>query len=350
MPKLSNSVVANLHKARESATLAIETYNRPGTAFRSAVYIVLMVIAWTALFHAIFFKRKIKPFYRRKGSRRFEKIEGEYKAWELGECLRQFYKEQNPSARKNLEFIIGLRNKIEHRYLPALDMDIFGECQALLMNFEELLCDTFGENHALASSLVYALQYSKISEPSQQKAMRSATRKHLQSVRKYIDTFRTALTDDVFQDQKFSYKVFLIPKIGNQAKTSDLPVEFVKYDPNKPEEMHQFERVVALIKPMQVSVANLGGLKPGDVVKQVKQLLDKPFTLNNHARCWRHFNTRPPKSSGTPEQCDNRYCYYDALHKDYVYLQSWVDFLISKLGDPATYELVLKSTSLTKSN
>jgi hypothetical protein len=43
-----------LQKAKDSALLAIEVYNKPAIKFRSAGYIALMVIAWTALFHAIF--------------------------------------------------------------------------------------------------------------------------------------------------------------------------------------------------------------------------------------------------------------------------------------------------------
>jgi len=73
MSRLPDEVVTHLDKARESALLAVETYNRPGTSFRSGGFIVLMCIGWTALFHAIFFKRKVKPFYRqKKHSRRFE--------------------------------------------------------------------------------------------------------------------------------------------------------------------------------------------------------------------------------------------------------------------------------------
>jgi hypothetical protein len=66
---------ANLRKAREAALLAVETYNRPGASFRTAGFLVLMVVAWTSLFHAIFAKRKVKPYYRQKRNpRRFEKV------------------------------------------------------------------------------------------------------------------------------------------------------------------------------------------------------------------------------------------------------------------------------------
>ena len=40
----------------DAALLAVEVYNKPRTTFRSQAYIVLMIIAWTRLFHAYFNK------------------------------------------------------------------------------------------------------------------------------------------------------------------------------------------------------------------------------------------------------------------------------------------------------
>ena len=120
--RLSRDVKACLNKARESAILAVGTYNRPGTVFRSGAYIVLMVIAWSSLLHAIFLRKRVRPFYTRvKEGRyvRYEKVDGDYKAWDLKECVKQFYKDHHPPVRRNLEFFIGLRNKIEHRNMPA---------------------------------------------------------------------------------------------------------------------------------------------------------------------------------------------------------------------------------------
>jgi len=126
------------------------------------------------------------------------------------ECIRQFYKDQNPAQRKNLEFFVGLRNKIEHRFLPELDIEIFGECQALLLNFEAALASEFGDKQALVSGLPYALQFSRTMMPVQQKAVRGAARQHLQTVRKFVSDFRSSLSDDVQSDESFSFKVFLI--------------------------------------------------------------------------------------------------------------------------------------------
>jgi hypothetical protein len=78
MRGLPKAVKEALQKARDSALLAVEIYNKPAIAFKSAGYITLMVIAWTSLLHAIFFQKKVKPF-QRKDSGRFEKVDGDYK-------------------------------------------------------------------------------------------------------------------------------------------------------------------------------------------------------------------------------------------------------------------------------
>ncbi|MEX1014001.1 MAG: DUF3644 domain-containing protein [Candidatus Paceibacterota bacterium] len=62
MPRgLPKKVKLSLQKARDSALLAVEMYNKPSIKFKTGGYVVMMIIAWTALFHAIFFKRKVKP-------------------------------------------------------------------------------------------------------------------------------------------------------------------------------------------------------------------------------------------------------------------------------------------------
>ena len=162
-------VQALLQKARESAILAINIYNSPGTTFRSSGYIVLMNIAWTSLFHAIFERDSIKYFHRdSKNRRKYVRIDGEIKAWELSYCAKEYFKNNLGSpVYKNILFFIGLRNKIEHRFIPEIDSFIFGECQSYLMNFEEILTGEFGAKYALADSLLFALQYSKFKTDEQ---------------------------------------------------------------------------------------------------------------------------------------------------------------------------------------
>ena len=73
MRGLPRAVRDALTKARDSALLAVEVYNKPAVTFKSAAYVTLMVIAWTSLLHAVFFRRKIKPYYRKKPDRRYKR-------------------------------------------------------------------------------------------------------------------------------------------------------------------------------------------------------------------------------------------------------------------------------------
>ena len=173
MPKgLPKVVSSHLEKAKESTVAAVDCYNRCGTKFRSGSYIVLMCIAWTSLLHAVFFKRKVNPFYREsEGSKRFKKIDGDYKAWELATCIDKYYPGQTNPVTENLRFLLSLRNKIEHRSMPALDNDIFGESQACLFNFEEVLFNEFGTKHCLSECLSLAIQFSRLRNDQQGKSI-----------------------------------------------------------------------------------------------------------------------------------------------------------------------------------
>ncbi|MGH9322259.1 MAG: DUF3644 domain-containing protein [Vicinamibacteria bacterium] len=347
MRGLPYDVKALLQKARESALLAVETYNRPTANFRSGAYVVLMVIAWTSLFHAVFLQKRIKPFYRKKNSTRYEKLDGEPKRWELKECLHQYHKNDNPSARKNLEFFIGLRNKIEHSSLAQLDSEIFGECQAMLLNFDALLISEFGDRYAIRGGLTFALQFSKVIPKGQSTQTAKSQKKAFKAVKQYVDEFRSSLSTEIQNDLAYSFKVYLVPKIGNQASKDAVAVEWIKYDPSKPEEMKHYEKVVAMIKPKEVQIANLGLLKPSKVANEIETRLGRRFTAYDHKLCYQHFQIRPPKGAPDPYACNAQFCVYDDLHKDYGYTPEWVTFLSEKLGDAATYDAIIATKKKT---
>ena len=166
--------------------------------------------------------------------------------------------------------------------------------------------------------------------------MRAATRAQLKSVREFVEKFRSSAERRCIKRSSVQLQGVSHPESWHACNIFRCRDRVRKVRPSKPEEMKQYERLVAMIKPKHISVANLGALKASEVVRQVATRLGKRFTQNMHVKCWKLFNTRPSARSAAPEVCDNRYCYYDALHKDYVYLPAWVDFLEGKLGDAAT--------------
>ena len=134
---------------------------------------------------------------------------------------------------------------------------------------------------------------------------------------------------EVYQDTRYSFKVFLYPKVGNHASSSDLALEFVKGD-----SLLEGGQVVAY-RDKKIPVANQGKLKPSDVAQKVEQKLGRKFSVYNHTQAWRYYGVR--KRYATPEGCKVEYCQYDEAHKTYVYTSRWVDFLAQKLSDSREY-------------
>ncbi len=261
MARLKKKVLDLLNKSRESAKLAISIYNNPTTVFRSPGYIVLMSIAWTSLFHAIFERDNVKYYDKDPNDRRkYIYIDGDKKAWELSKCIKYYFKEANNPMFHNISFFIGLRNKIEHRFIPQVDNIIFGECQSYLINYEEILVKEFGDKYSLADSLLFALQYSKVKTAEQIMAQKKVQSKHFKSIKSYIDNFRSNLDESILANPSFSLRVFLIPKPANHQSSADVTMEFVRFDPHNPTEMENYQRLVTLIKeksvPTTISLAS----------------------------------------------------------------------------------------------
>jgi hypothetical protein len=334
-----------LQKARDSALLAVEIYNKPAVTFKSGGYITLMVIAWTSLFHAIFFRRRTRPYYRKRNSRRFEKVEGDYKYWELDECLRQYYGNdtQNP-VRLNLEFFRQLRNKIEHRSLPEIDSDVFGECQSLLLNFDALIEKEFGKRYCIRQSLSFALQIYPSSENLAEAVKRNPAAK---SAAHFIQKYRSLLSGDIYQSGQYAFKAFLV-QVANHESQDALAIQFVNWDKLNDEQKKGIEHIVAAVKYKQPPVANADTFSAGEVVKRVQRALGNPkverfgwqvdkFHMGSHILCWKKFKVRPDKKSDKPEHTNTKYCIYDARHQDYGYTQEWVDLLVETFKDDKAF-------------
>lgn len=349
MKRLSRAVKDSLQKAFDSALLAVEVYNKPAVTFKSGGYITLMTIAWTSLFHAIFFRGNLKPYYRRdeqKPKSRYLKVDGDYKHWELGECLKRYYGDDsgNP-VRKNLEFFIPLRNKIEHRSLPEIDSTIFGECQAMLLNFDALIEKEFGIKYCLRQSLSFALQM----YPSSSNLAEAVKRNHAaRTAADFIEQYRSSVSSDILKSGQYAFKAFLI-QVANHESKEALPIQFIHYDKLSEEQKQRFQPLVAMVKYKQPDVANENVYSPKEVVARVRMAVGDSSSKNGaphinefgigwHTRCWQYFGVRPRRGNPNPDQTNTKFCVYDRRHGDYSYTDEWVKFLTAKLKSNRSYE------------
>ena len=333
--RIGRAIKPYLDKARDSALLAVEVYNKPASKFRSSAYITLMVVAWTALFHAIFLRERIKPYYKTKTA--LKGADGE-RYWDLSECAKRYWKTntENP-VRKNIELFIPLRNKVEHAYLPELDSMIFGECQALLLNFDAMLREHFGPKRQLRESLSFSLQMFPSGDSFAQAVKAN---KGLDDLKRFVTEYRSMLGTDIVQSGQFAFKAFLI-QVANHASADALPVQFVHFEKLSPEDRAKLEDLVSIVKVKTRSVLNADALMAKAVVTAVQEAIGNPvvvrqgktvplFNLATHVRCWKHFNVRPQGRAKNPEETDDRYCVYDKAHKDYTYTPTWVKRLIEE--------------------
>jgi hypothetical protein len=325
--RVGRKVKPYLQKALESALLAVEVYNKPGTSFKSAAFIVLMVIAWTSLFHAIFIKKGEKP-YRRTKSGRFEKVDGDHKHWEIAECIGNYWASDTSNPiRKNLEFFIPLRNKIEHRQLPELDSAIFGECQALLLNFDNLIGKHFGSRHQIREFLSFSLQLFP-SKESLVNAVRG--NKVSKEIKHFIEQYRSSLAPGVYSNDQYAFKAYLI-QVANHESRDALPIKFIRFNDLSADQHDALEQFIVAVKTNRTEVSSKDLLLPSAVVSIVQSRIKKRFTMTQHIRFWKRYQVRPETNSKSPEKTQSRYCVYVHLSKSYGYTNEWIELIVKEL-------------------
>ena len=148
-------------------------------------------------------------------------------------------------------------NKLEHKFLPELDANIFAECQALLLNFDKIVEKEFGEDYCLRESLSFALQ---LFPSSRTLAMGIKMSKDAQKITRFIDKYRASISTDIMQSGEYSFKAFLI-QVANHKSVDALPVQFFPYDKLTDDEKKKVERIAGLIKEKHIPVVNKGTLK-----------------------------------------------------------------------------------------
>jgi len=347
----SDEIAELIEKAKESTLLAVGIYNNPKVTFRSGAYIVLMIIAWNALLQAIFRKTGVE-FFEKDASGTVIMVNGQKRAWPIEKCVATYFIVDIDPIRKNLELMIKLRNELEHRFLPQIDEKLFGECQALLLNFEKVLQKEFPDM-ALEQNVSFAIQFSGQLMPEQKKALSEKFGHDLTSVMNHIKDFEKELPKKVTESPEYSFKLFLVPKIGNNCSKDCIPVQFVKYDMLKPEEKLQYDQLVSVLtkekvietvvekekivekvveKDRPVASLELYPYAVSDIVRLAGQKTGKAFDSKRHLSLCYENGIRPYFASDDLAKCDKRYCIYDPAHCDYLFSKEWLNFVVNKLN------------------
>ena len=330
-------------KARESALAAVRVYNDPVAGFRTETFIVLMVIAWNSLFQAIL-ERDGMDYYVREPDGKQVLIDDRAKVLDTGELALKAVSGEDRRARAirvNLDFFLGLRHQIAHRYLPALDTEVTAEAQAMLLNFENLLVAEFGDEAALGNRLTVPLQLSGFRGPDSLRSLRSAQAQLPVDVQAYLRRHREEVDDEILRSSEYALPIFFVPVAANRERSADAVVRFIRPGEVTAEIEKALEQLAVVTKPRRVPVVSDDLLRPSEVVNLVKERLPFRFTSDTHQRAWKFYGVRPATASAEPEATDDRYCRWDRLLRGYGYTRAWVDKLVEDLSDPSIYEQVV---------
>jgi len=242
-------------KSRDAALAAVQVFNNPTATFRTESYIVLMVIAYTSLFHAVFERDHIDyREYKQDGTVRM--VGGEEALMDASAGFSKFgdlcggkYTRLNlDAARHNLNWILKARHIIEHRGTQHVDELLGSECQSLLLNYEEILVTEFGAYHAINCSLCFPLLLSSRRSPKLLEAIRRRQGADYDLVKDRLISLRNELPDEIVGDPAFRFPIFLIPVIGRNRRTADKALEVLDTDGLSAEDLADVERLILAIK------------------------------------------------------------------------------------------------------
>jgi uncharacterized protein DUF3644 len=292
-----------LIKAREAMIAAVHTFNGAGLTFRSELFIVTTVIAWTYLMHAWFKREGIE--YRHIVQQKVQKTpDGADKFLELGACLRHAKSPVSIGVRNNLEFLLRIRHEIEHRSTTRIDDQLSAKLQAACLNFNAAIKEWFGSQFGLEKRLPIALQFATF-DASQRSALKKASTlpKNLASS---IDAFEHELTLEEYADPAYRYRVAFVPIIKQRESAADVAIQFFKAgseEANAVNEVHLKEVDRARHTATQV-------------VEIIKAKGFPNFTIGEHTKLWQGLKA---KRDGTPYGKTGDY-------KDsWVWFDNWVE-------------------------
>ncbi|MFE6816127.1 DUF3644 domain-containing protein [Streptomyces sp. NPDC057677] len=321
-----------LQESRRQACSAIDFYNRPGDKGSYLDFVVHMHLAWQNLLHAYFEKGGIDFTHKGKDGKALKTRDGDTKTWELVRCAEEAYSESDP-IRKNIEFFVGIRNKIEHRFQKSLIVATGARAHALVINYEAELIARFGAEHSLSSELRFPVFVQSLTPEGVDEQLKIRS-KLPAKVKSYITQFEVNLADSIKESERYEYRVLLTPLKGPKGD-ADLAVTFLRADSLTDEEREDLtarsRNGTVVIAEKQRDIYLKDALPPAKACAEVETRLPFVFQQHHFTQMWQRHGVRPTKADPSKERTDTRYCLYNAAHDNYVFTKAYVDRCVKEV-------------------
>ncbi len=287
---------------------AVQIFNNPNIQFKSESFIVLSNIAWMYLLHAYYREKKIEYRYHKvvNTRKRYDKTKrGAYKYWELERCLNTKDSPIDNVTASNLRFLIGLRHEIEHQMTTKIDEYLSARFQSCCLNYNLYIKQLFGDNYGIDRHLSVSLQFSYIKEEQTEKLKEFTDLP--ENISAYINDFDEELTDELYNDIRFSYRVLYVPKSVNHKGQADKVIEFI---PANTPEAKGLNKEYVLIKEKERKKH-----LPSNIVELMRAKGYPNFSMYNHTTLWKEKDGKNPnKNLGV--NVEGAWYWYDSWVKE----------------------------------
>lgn len=288
--KIKSIKIELLTKSREAMLSAVQIFNNPNIQFKSESFIVFSNIAWTYLMHAYYRENNIEyRYFDQHGQRkRFHKTKrGAYKYWELERCLNDDDCPIDEITKSNLKFLIGLRHEVEHQMTTRIDDYLSARFQSCCLNYNQYIKQLFDTKYAIDKHLSVSLQFSTINEEQADK-LREFTDLP-KNIATYINDYDETLTDDLYNDIRYSYRVLYVPKSANRKGQADKVIEFI---PANTPEAEGLNKEYVLIKEKEKKKH-----LPSKIVESIKAKGFAKFGMHQHTLLWKSKDGKNPNNN-----------------------------------------------------
>ncbi|MEP4379854.1 MAG: DUF3644 domain-containing protein [Paracoccaceae bacterium] len=294
-----------LIKAREAMISAVHIFNGAGISFRTELFIVTSIVAWTYLLHAHYKQVGIDYRYKRVIAGRKTVVRtsnGAEKYWELGQCLRHEECPLEPGVVKNLEFLLDLRHEIEHRSTKRIDEAVSAKLQACCINFNDAIRSLFGLQYALEHRLSIALQFASFNVD--QRELLKQAQNLPANIETMMNEFHENLTPDEQADPRFAYRIAFVQKTANRQASADEAIEFVRSDTAEAEEINR-----VLLKEVERSK-----YLPTEIVRTMHAEGFRKFSITKHTDLWKALGAK-----------DKNKPYGTRIAKQWYWYEAWIN-------------------------
>ncbi|WP_369684592.1 DUF3644 domain-containing protein [Corynebacterium frankenforstense] len=289
-------------------------------------------------------------YYRKRRGKRFfyvKNADGTNRIWELGKCLKEELKENDP-VRVNIEFFIGLRNHVEH----SIDNDkvllkvTSPQAHACIINYEKNLIERFGREFSLRGQLRIPIFVSPL-DPGHIREHRDLTKDLPKDIHDYLTGFKGGISPNVQRSSAYAYKLYLIPYSGN-GNGPDMAVTFVKYESLTAEMKNHLseistnaleENAVVVVKSEVQEVSNRERFLPKAAAEIISGELKVKFGVNDFT-VYRKYKQVGPVTGGSRVLMNNSksFCFYDDAVNKCVYDRSFIDLAVKDLRKEGVYK------------